>query len=117
LKHDNRVSSFDGVLSVGRVQTPTLKLIVDRDLQIESFKSTAYFDFILGFSEGIAAKWHAPETITDLDGYVTNKSHALDVKNNTENKPAVVTSYAEKELVKSPPLCFSLSALQNACMG
>ncbi len=32
-----------GVLSVGRVQTPTLKLVVDRDLSIEQFKPHDYY--------------------------------------------------------------------------
>ncbi|CAK0768758.1 DNA topoisomerase III [Gammaproteobacteria bacterium] len=39
-----RRAGYDGVLSVGRVQTPTLKLIVDRDRTIASFVSVAYFD-------------------------------------------------------------------------
>jgi len=37
-------AGYDGVLSVGRVQTPTLNLIVDRDRTIESFVPLAYFD-------------------------------------------------------------------------
>ncbi|CAK0761067.1 DNA topoisomerase 3 [Gammaproteobacteria bacterium] len=44
-----RRMGYDGVLSVGRVQTPTLKLIVDRDLTIESFVPIAYFDVIALF--------------------------------------------------------------------
>src|SRR5256885_2285541 len=34
-----RQAGYDGVLSVGRVQTPTLKLVVDRDREIAAFKS------------------------------------------------------------------------------
>ena len=37
-------AGYDGVLSVGRVQTPTLRMVVDRDLLIENFVATDFWD-------------------------------------------------------------------------
>ena len=45
-----------GVLSVGRVQTPTLAIVVNRDLEIESFKANDYYD-VEGVFSGVHAKW------------------------------------------------------------
>ncbi|MEI7419210.1 DNA topoisomerase, partial [Pectobacterium parmentieri] len=38
-----RQAGYDGVLSVGRVQTPTLKLVVDRDREIACFVSVPFW--------------------------------------------------------------------------
>jgi DNA topoisomerase III len=42
-----RQAGHDGVLSVGRVQTPTLRLVVDRDRQIEAFVPQPYWDVLV----------------------------------------------------------------------
>lgn len=64
-----RQAGYDGVLSVGRVQTPTLKLVVDRDREITAFVSVPYWAIDVSLSAGgqtFAAQWvprkHAPTT-------------------------------------------------------
>jgi DNA topoisomerase-3 len=37
---------YRGVLSVGRVQTPTLAIVVNRDIEIENFKTKDYYDIL-----------------------------------------------------------------------
>ena len=62
-------SGYDGVLTVGRVQTPTLKLVVDRDRLIENFKPVEYFEVIarLGVENGeFKATWVPGKQITPL---------------------------------------------------
>jgi hypothetical protein len=44
-----RQAGYDGVLSVGRVQTPTLKLVVDRDREIAAFKSVPFWAIDVSF--------------------------------------------------------------------
>ena len=51
---------FGNVFSVGRVQTPTLRLIVERDLEIANFKSKDFFG-IVGIFRDISAQWVVPE--------------------------------------------------------
>jgi DNA topoisomerase-3 len=47
-----RQAGYDGVLSVGRVQTPTLKLVVDRDREIAAFVSVPYWAIDVSLSAG-----------------------------------------------------------------
>lgn len=46
-------------LSAGRVQTPALGLVVKRELEIQSFIATSYFDVYLVFGENTQNPWHA----------------------------------------------------------
>ncbi|NQB59794.1 DNA topoisomerase, partial [Pseudomonas aeruginosa] len=60
-----------GVLSVGRVQTPTLKLVVDRDREIARFVSMPYWavDVLLSHAgRSFTASWIPPEGSTDAAG-------------------------------------------------
>ncbi|WP_033874207.1 DNA topoisomerase, partial [Pseudomonas aeruginosa] len=59
-----RQAGYDGVLSVGRVQTPTLKLVVDRDREIAAFVSVPYWAIDVSLSAGgqtFTAQWVAPD--------------------------------------------------------
>ncbi|HBD36991.1 MAG TPA: DNA topoisomerase III, partial [Cupriavidus sp.] len=60
-----------GVLSVGRVQTPTLKLVVDRDREIAAFKSAPFWAIDVSLStegQAFSAQWVAPDGCTDDAG-------------------------------------------------
>lgn len=66
-----RQAGYDGVLSVGRVQTPTLKLVVDRDREIAAFVSVPYWAIDVSLSAGgqtFTAQWVAPDASTDDAG-------------------------------------------------
>jgi DNA topoisomerase-3 len=56
---------YRGVLSVGRVQTPTLAIVVNRDIEIENFKPKDYYD-ITGIFSNVVAQW-IPARNTDSD--------------------------------------------------
>ncbi|MDY0134394.1 MAG: DNA topoisomerase, partial [Atribacterota bacterium] len=58
-----RSQGGDGVRSVGRVQTPTLSLVVERDRLIERFKPVPYFELFGFFEAGqsFSTKWKVPE--------------------------------------------------------
>ena len=111
-----RERGHEGVLSVGRVQTPTLNLIVQRDAAIEAFKPTPYFELFAEFGvegEQFTAKWLPPKTSADSEGRCTNQQSALNVAQTINGQRGAIAK-AETELKKeSAPLPFDLSSLQQ----
>lgn len=107
----------DGVLSVGRVQTPTLKLIVDRDQSIENFKSKDYFELMAQFTtqnnQSFHAKWQPPASACDEEGYCLDKMIVMACAAKVKGKPGTIENFEDKQKSQSAPLCFSLSQLQK----
>lgn len=94
------------VLSIGRVQTPTLSMIVTRDREIENFKpspywvlSTKYRDVLFNSTEG---KYETQD--------VANKALA-----DSKKSPFSVDTVQNKEVQELPPQLFDLTALQVEC--
>lgn len=105
-----------GVLSVGRVQTPTLALVVERDKKIEHFKSNTYYECIAEFQHNECAfksKWVPNEECLDPEGYCTSTSVIDTVVKKVTLGQATVESFEKKNKKTSPPLCLSLSSLQK----
>ena len=74
-----RQSGYQGVLPVGRVQTPTLRLVVDRDRSIADFVPVPYWaiDVQLQSSGSVfTAQWRAPEDNCDDQGRCLNPALA-----------------------------------------
>ncbi|MGI9285404.1 MAG: DNA topoisomerase III [Pseudomonadales bacterium] len=114
-----RKVGYDGVLSVGRVQTPVLGLVVRRDREIEAFVSKPFYEVLAHLQsarkEQFTAKWQPSEACQphmDQDGRVLNKALAENVVNRITDKPAIVTSVEKKKRSQAPPLPYNLSALQ-----
>ena len=107
----------EGVLSVGRVQTPTLKLVVDRDNTIEQFKSKNYYLLKVNFKtaekQNFWATWQIPDDLTDETGYCTHHEAVNKVAQLIAGKTAIVFEFIQKDKETSPPLCLSLSQLQK----
>jgi len=107
----------NGVLSVGRVQTPTLKLVVDRDRVIENFKSQDYFVLKALFAFEKEAQfwttWKAPEFVLDENGYCLDKQIVESISAKVDDEPGVIQSFKETKKQQKAPVCFSLSALQK----
>ena len=109
-----------GVVSVGRVQTPTLKLLVDRDLKIENFKAIDYFEPTVQFehSKGrFTATWIAPDNSPGLDeeGRLIDENLAKEISIRVANKTGAITDFKSQKKKKAPPLLFNLSSLQSEC--
>jgi DNA topoisomerase-3 len=104
----------DGVFSIGRVQTPTLNLVVERDLLIENFKPKPYYELMADFAGGgstFKAKWKPEKNALEEGKYFTDKDAITDVKKKIENKSGKISKFT-KELKKSgAPVGFSLSTL------
>lgn len=107
----------DGVLSVGRVQTPTLKIVVDRDVEIESFNPKNYYVLLAKFSskkdEKFWAKWQIPEDKTDSEGRCLDQQIVSDVAAKIKNKAAKVEESEDERKKTTAPACLSLSELQS----
>ncbi|OIQ25864.1 DNA topoisomerase III [uncultured Vibrio sp.] len=115
-------AGYQGVLSVGRVQTPVLGLVVRRDEEIENFVSKDYFtlDALIPYQEAntsfdIVAKWkpsEACEPWQDEEGRILNRKLVENVAQRIANQPATVTSSEQKNTKQYAPLPYSLSSLQ-----
>ncbi|CAK1703326.1 DNA topoisomerase III [Vibrio crassostreae] len=115
-------AGYQGVLSVGRVQTPVLGLVVRRDEEIENFIPKDYFTLHAlipyqnnGHSFDIRARWKPSEACKpwqDEEGRVLNRKLVENVANRIANQPATVTESEQKQSKQAAPLPYSLSALQ-----
>ena len=114
-----QLSGYNGVLSVGRVQTPILGLVAHRDKEIENFISKPFFEVHITLEttqgEQFTAKWKPSESCEpymDEDGRVTSKKLAQTVLNRVHNQLGTVTSVKREKKKQSPPLPYNLSSLQ-----
>ncbi|PWQ92357.1 DNA topoisomerase III [Leucothrix pacifica] len=112
-------SGFQGVLSVGRVQTPLLGLVVHRDLEIENFVSKPFYEVFVTLEtaakESFQAKWKpskACEDYMDDDGRVLSKKLAETVIAKVSGKAGVITNVTQAKKKQAPPLPYNLSTLQ-----
>lgn len=105
-------------ISIGRVQTPTLALVVKRDIEIENFKSKDYFIpriRVRTNSDEFWATWVPIDDMpgVDAEGRLTNKSMGDDLTLKAKGSPAAVSEFTCTDKKQAAPLPFSLSALQK----
>lgn len=114
-----RQAGYDGVLSVGRVQTPTLKLVVDRDREIAAFKSVPFWAIDVSLSaegQAFSAQWVAPDGCTDDAGRCLQQPVAQQAAQQIRAAGSAQVVSVETERVREgPPLLFDLSTLQEVC--
>ena len=114
-----RKVGYSGVLSVGRVQTPVLGLVVRRDEEIERFVPKPFYQVIAHLvteqGEQFRARWQPSEACLpyqDDEGRVLSKALAEKVQSRIHQQPATVTASSSKSKKQPPPLPYNLSALQ-----
>ncbi|NWB10533.1 DNA topoisomerase III [Pseudomonas sp. D5002] len=114
-----RRAGYDGVLSVGRVQTPTLRLVVDRDRAIASFVSVPYWEVDVHLSstgQQFIASWQPPRLGRDEAGRCLQQALASQtIQAISCGKTATVLSLQTEHSREPPPLPFDLSTLQEVC--
>tara|TARA_R110001599_G_scaffold192503_1_gene387939 strand:+ start:58345 stop:60366 length:2022 start_codon:yes stop_codon:yes gene_type:complete len=112
-------AGYGGVLSVGRVQTPTLKLVVDRDRSIERFVAVPYWTIETTLAQSghsFKASWLAPDDSTDEAGRCLQESVAQTAaKALRQTREATVTLVETERVREAPPLPFDLGTLQEVC--
>lgn len=89
-------------LKVGRVQTPTLAMLVDRESKIMNFKKEAYY------------MAHIMENGLDaVSEHISDKTEAERIAGACENGQALVTSVVKEEKWVAPPKLYDLTTLQR----
>lgn len=98
--------------TVGRVQTPTLALIVSRQIAIENFKPTPFYEIQVAFESGFTAKYITPGD--DSQTRLQDRATAQTILHHISPIPsgAVVSVTTIEKTTKAPPL-FDLLTLQK----
>jgi DNA topoisomerase-3 len=107
-----REAGYDAkVMSVGRVQTPTLGLVAAREREIRDFTSTEYFDFnaALSFDDGrtLAGRWLPGEKyshLLDAQKRMTDGGALRQIADSLEGQNGTITSVTKQARKSSPPL-------------
>nr|WP_297354100.1 DNA topoisomerase III [uncultured Caldimonas sp.] len=114
-----RQAGHDGVLSVGRVQTPTLRLVVERDREIERFVPVPYWSIEVTLAAGsqqFKARWLPPDGCTDAERRCLQEPVARRAGQALGTAgQAHVTALETERLREAPPLPFDLGTLQEVC--
>ena len=92
------------LLSLGRVQTPILAMIVNRDLEVEYFEPEEFFEVHTTCREA---------TFKHAGGKFSAQAEAQMIIENVTDQPLVITSVAKKKALAHPPLLYDLTSLQR----
>jgi DNA topoisomerase-3 len=112
--------NFNGPLSVGRVQTPTLKLVVDRDREIAKFVAVDHY-LPTGTFRHANGTFAATLILTpdheglDSEGRLVDKAVAARIAEKVMGKTGPVESYVVTKKKKPQPLLYTLTDLEKAC--
>lgn len=101
-----RSSYSRNVLSIGRVQTPTLALIVNRQREIENFVPEDYWEIKTKYRDTI---------FNSTKGKFKTIGDASEIVEKIKDFPLTVTSVAKKKGREAPPRLFDLTSLQVEC--
>lgn len=102
----NRNVGAGSVLSIGRVQTPTLAMIVNRQKEIDNFKPEPYW---------VLSTIYRDTLFTATKGKYTSKEEGEEAFTEIQDKPFEVTSVSKKNGTEKPPQLFDLTTLQVEC--
>ena len=94
------------VLSIGRVQTPTLALIVNRQKEIDNFEPEPYW---------VLATIYRNTQFTATSGKFTSKEEGEKAFSTIAGKPFMVTDVSKKKGTEAPPHLYDLTSLQVDC--
>lgn len=106
LKYGNNNYGKGQVLSIGRVQTPTLALIVQRQKEINNFKPEPYW---------VLATVYRDTQFTATKGKFTSKEEGEKAFSTIEGKPFTITKVTKKKGTEQPKQLYDLTSLQVDC--
>ena len=95
-----------GVLSIGRVQTPTLAMIVNRQKEIDNFKPEPYW---------VLSTIYRDTLFTATKGKYLKKEEGEEAFKEIQDKEFEITSVTKKSGTEKPPQLFDLTTLQVEC--
>jgi len=130
LRYSQNVKNFLGqdkaVISVGRVMTCVLGMVVNREREIRDFVKTPFYRIIASFTQGditYDAEWkvtedseyfNSPKLYKD-NGFLKEEDAKAFVESLEPYTEGVVKNIERKKETKNPPLLYNLAELQNEC--
>ncbi|MBF0543477.1 MAG: DNA topoisomerase 3 [Candidatus Riflebacteria bacterium] len=102
---------FGVMLTVGRVQTPTLAIVVFRQNDIENFKPTDYFEVQLDFGT-FKALWNDLKE-KENPSRISERNTALKILEKISGKPTKVENLTKSKKKQPPPFLYDLTTLQR----
>ncbi len=101
------------IINIGRVLLPTLKIIYDRDKEIENFKSSTYYKLIATFKTSDNKEFEATYYDNNNNEKFEDKNIADNLKNRLKEKNANIIDKQIEKKREYAPLLFNLSSLQG----
>ena len=130
LRYSQNVKNFLGqdraVISVGRVMTCVLGMVVNREREIRDFVKTPFYRIIATFAEGDVnydAEWkvteeseyyNSPKLYKD-NGFLTEEDAKAFIESLEPVNEGIIKNIEKKKETKNPPLLYNLAELQNEC--
>ena len=109
------------LLTIGRVQTPTLGLVVNRDLAIEGHHKQKYYTIACDINfnnDTVQADFIPSKTDSNLvDRHILSKEYAEQICNRLKGQTLKNINITKKIVYEAPPLPFNLVKLQTYCSG
>ena len=100
------------VLSVGRVQTPTLALVVKRQAEIENFVPRTYWELKTNYRDML---FNAQIPVEDGEYAITSEEQGQALVDSIKDPPLTITSVEKKKGIESAPKLYDLTSLQVDC--
>ena len=110
IRYPHRDGQKSQVLSIGRVQTPTLALIVKRHFEILRFKPTTYWELKTTYRDTVFSLIADEE-----DRKITDREQAEQLLHSIEGTPFRIVSVEKKKATEYAPKLFDLTSLQVEC--
>lgn len=107
-----RRAGYEGVYSLGRVQTPTLALIVARDREIANFKPTTYYEVVAEFLA--AAGRYRGKWFNASGSHISEAATAAALADKVRGQQGAVSKVEKKSVRERAPLLYDLTTLQRA---
>lgn len=100
------------VLSVGRVQTPTLALVVKRQAEIENFVPRTYWELKTTYRDTL---FSAQIPVEDGEYAITSEEQGQALMDSIKDQPLTITSVEKKKGTEYAPKLYDLTSLQVDC--
>jgi DNA topoisomerase III len=98
------------LLSIGRVQTPTLALIVNRQAEIDHFVPKDYFEVDVTYAEGFKGTWYKDNT---SETKIDTRQQADQIAEKVKNQQGMVIEVEKADSSQKPPFLYDLTELQR----
>lgn len=106
-----KFGGYKNMISIGRVQTPTLAILVNRELEIQNFKPEPYFELISTFKTDRGELYRGKWKDKDTDRF-TDRKKAEEVLARVKGHNGTVIKHEETRSEEKPPLLYDLTTLQ-----